>query len=73
MTTIPAPLCLFCKRMFDPDGTPIPKCRAFPEKVPDLIWLSKVDHREEVEGDRGWRFVPKDENAAEYASLIFDE
>ncbi|MGV9772974.1 hypothetical protein [Streptosporangium sp. NPDC003464] len=34
-----------------------PYCDAFPDKVPDAIFLGGFDHREEYPGDEGVRFV----------------
>jgi len=36
-------------------------CKAFPEGIPDEIWLGKNDHTKPYEGDHGILFDPLDE------------
>ncbi len=66
MVTYPAPICFGCTR-FQEDRN----CEPFPEGIPDEIWHSQHDHREPL-GKEELLFDPEDEEAAEYASLIFD-
>lgn len=45
--------CAFCKHADSEGG-----CKAFGEKIPDVILLNQFDHREPYEGDNGIRFEP---------------
>ena len=53
--TIGMPLCAGCKH-FHFDDMSGNKCDAFPDGVPEDIFLSRVDHREPYPGDRGIQF-----------------
>ena len=53
-TTIPAPLCLFCKHLGE--GT---RCAAFPGGIPDEILFGEVEHDAPFPGDHGIRFELK--------------
>jgi hypothetical protein len=48
------PLCLFCTRLSYHDGKPI--CPAFPQGIPDEIWIGGFDHRKAFKEDQGIRF-----------------
>lgn len=48
-------ICTFCRNwLTDGDYT----CKAFPEKIPEEIWLGENDHRKPFEGDNGIQFEP---------------
>ncbi len=53
-------ICLFCTRrgeLVDRGGQfPTPTCEAFPDGVPDEIWLDMFDHRNPFPGDNGILF-----------------
>lgn len=66
------PLCKVCKYYLSNDGLKF-KCRAFPNGVPGKITHSEFDHRQPFIGDRGYQFKPKDEEAAQYAEMIFSK
>ena len=36
------------------------RCAAFPESIPSEIFTGAYDHREEYEGDQGYRYDPID-------------
>ena len=55
MTTYRSPLCLNCARL-RPGAKPM--CEAFPEGIPDDIWVRAFDHRNHYPGDDGIRFAP---------------
>jgi hypothetical protein len=38
------------------------KCRAFPDRIPDVFLAGIEDHREPYEGDNGIQFEPREEN-----------
>lgn len=72
MTTFVAPICLGCTR-FDREYKGYGyKCAAFPDGIPDSIIESRVDHREPVDGDRGIRFTPIEDEDAAYAEELFN-
>ena len=57
MTSVPAPLCLYCEQAYTTTFAGNTRtCIAFPEGIPDSIWLSRVDHRMPIAGDRGIQF-----------------
>jgi hypothetical protein len=49
------PVCLDCKH-FRPDVGRA--CAAFPEKIPDIVWLKGDPHTGPIPGDHGIRFEP---------------
>ena len=56
----PAPLCVECRHLDRSDG-PFGKrwgCAAFPDGIPDAIYLGGFDHRKPFKGDNGIRFEP---------------
>lgn len=65
MTTRIAPQCLYCRRYYMGDNRMGFRCEAFPNGIPeDILWW-QVDHQQSVDGDRGLRFDPLDQKAAE--------
>lgn len=55
MTTLP-PLCLECRHL-DPDApASTPRCKAFPQGIPPLIWLGEIEHATPIPGDNGIQF-----------------
>ena len=38
-----------------------PPCEAFPQGIPEEIWVGEFDHTKPYPGDNGIRFEPKDE------------
>ena len=61
MPSFEMPICLSCSRltMRGSDDKPLdfgPACAAFPDGIPEEIWLGGFDHRLEFEGDDGVRF-----------------
>lgn len=74
MTTIVAPICYGCVHMKPCVAPEFDfKCDAFPDEIPQKILVSEADHRKPFPGDGGVLFDPKDKDAADYATLIFDE
>lgn len=71
MTIGAAPICIGCKR-FREEPTRL-VCDAFPDGIPEDILVSRADHRQPFEGDRGLRFDPVDAIAAAYATTLLDE
>ena len=48
-------ICGYCKHQHD---RPWKTCDAFPDKIPDQIWLGENDHTKPYPGDNGIRFEP---------------
>jgi hypothetical protein len=46
-------VCTFCKHWHKTEGR---KCDAFPDEIPDEIWLCKHDHKTPYKGNGGIRF-----------------
>jgi hypothetical protein len=56
MTTAPIPICESCARLGPgPDGFG-KTCAAFPDGIPDAIYIEGFDHRHPYPGDGGVRF-----------------
>lgn len=53
MTVGAAPMCVNCKHFHDEKGA---TCDAFPEGIPDEIYIEGHDHRKPFKGDNGIRF-----------------
>lgn len=47
------PACIDCKNLISVRGA---KCKAFPDGIPEEIWIGGNDHKKPVEGDHGIRF-----------------
>jgi hypothetical protein len=63
-------MCLFC-RHYNRDDSERMTCKAFPGGIPEAIYESRHDHREPYRSDRGIRFDPVDQDAADYADELF--
>lgn len=50
------PACMDCKHFLGAR-----KCDAFPDRIPDVIWLEGDPHTEPAKGDHGIRFKAKDD------------
>ncbi len=66
MTTVPRPMCLYCRHLRN-DRVNRMTCSAFPAGIPEANIQSRADHRRPYRGDGGVRFDPRDAAAAEYA------
>jgi hypothetical protein len=60
MTVVKAPLCMGCQHFRVADKMKN-ACAAFPDGIPDAIFLSKIEHRQPYPGDHGIQFEPKKE------------
>lgn len=60
MTTGPRSQCDACVRHQPWDAThPTSFCAAFPDGIPDAVYLNALDHRQPIDGDHGIRFEAK--------------
>ena len=48
-----SPICARCANLTDGPGH---KCKAYPERIPDVIWNGKNKHVASYTGDHGIRF-----------------
>jgi hypothetical protein len=64
------PMCMYC-RHYRRD-VPL-TCSAYPERIPDPILQSRVDHRKPYRGDHGVTFQadPKQESPDAYLATLF--
>lgn len=46
-------VCAFCRHL---DQRKHRTCPAFPERIPDAIWLGENNHQQAISGDNGVRF-----------------
>jgi len=56
MTSLGPPICMSCARMARGPNAAVGTCEAFPEGIPDDIWLGGYDHRLPYPGDEGVLF-----------------
>ncbi len=74
MTVTIAPICVYCKRFHQcgdlTQAPPALNCDAFPERIPEAILNSLVDHRTPHEGDHGLQFLPLTHEDAKRADII---
>ena len=54
------PQCRYCQHLLPGESV---KCKAFPKGIPGDILMNRLDHREKVEGDRGYQFKPVNKEA----------
>ena len=52
--TIGVPVCWTCKNYAQ--DSPDPVCRAFPDGIPEQIYLGNVPHKKPYPGDNGIRY-----------------
>jgi hypothetical protein len=71
VTTFVMPICMGCQHLTKDGGWGY-RCSAFPAGIPGEIMESRVDHREPVDGDRGIRFIPIEDEDAAYAEELFN-
>lgn len=55
--TVRPPVCLDCKHYRPAEAT---ACDAFPDRIPDIVWLGGDRHTSPIPGDHGIRFEPVD-------------
>jgi hypothetical protein len=61
----PPPICIACAHIQTDDFGIITGCEAFPDGIPDAIYVEGFDHREPYPGDGGIRFELESETALE--------
>lgn len=66
MTILPQPACMTCRhyRRHEPVT-----CDAFPDRIPDLVWLEGDPHTGPIPGDHGIRFEPIEAEKPPYRPL----
>jgi len=57
VTSIIAPMCIKCKHELPILGKRA--CKAFPDGIPDAIYVGEFDHHKPYPGDHGIQFEPK--------------
>ena len=61
--TIPSPMCYRCAHFRGYDGEQIgpgrPTCAAFPDEIPDEIFVDGLLHDKPYPGDHGIQFTPR--------------
>ena len=62
-----SPTCTHCRHL---KSALTPQCDAFPEGIPEPIWLGQNDHRQPYPGDHGIRFEPRAEAVAPAPSRL---
>ncbi len=72
MTTMSAPMCVFC-RYYSRAATRSDRsaCAAFPQRIPADIFEEYADHRLPYPGDKGIRFEPIHADGAEYVDELY--
>ena len=66
-------LCTVCVHASDDLSEDRFVCSAFPDGIPDEIYIGRFDHRDEFQGDRGFRFAPDPgEPANQVAGILAD-
>ena len=50
--------CMRCKHYIIPTKDYIPKCKAFPKRIPKEIFSEEFDHTKPYPGDNGIQFEP---------------
>lgn len=59
MPTGPAPECLRCAHFNDDPKATKMTCAAFPEGIPEDVYMNRTLHRTPLPGDRGLQFTPR--------------
>lgn len=74
MTTTTIPVCESCTHLQpNPDGSGTLVCAAFPDGVPDAIYVDGFDHRQPFDGDGGVRWALSNEPGAAARLAVYDQ